>query len=105
MTTLHSLILPSFIDLLPIILFSIYRIFIKTKIRRKILISGIILFFIGLIVPWIATFVSAIGLASEMPQGPKCVTGAAIFFFFGYIVNLIGIPFLGIIFYLTGKNE
>jgi hypothetical protein len=55
-------------------------------------------FLVGLIVPVVATFLSAPGLAYNFgPDDPKCVTGAAVFIFFGYLVNLIGVPIAGIV--------
>lgn len=83
--------------LTPIIGFIIYRFRIKQRIRPKIIITGLIAIVLGLIFPWIATLVSANGLAAGMP---KCVTGATTFLFFGYVINLIGIPLIGLIFYI-----
>ena len=106
MITFLAFTLPTLIILLPIIMFSIYRLTIKTKIRRKIIVSSILFLLLGLIVPWIATFVSANGLASGIPDDqPKCVTGAAMFFFYGYLINLIGIPFFAVIFYFTDSKN
>ena len=100
-----SIIIPTFIILIPIIGFIIYRFRIKSRIRRKILISGLIGIALGLILPWIATFVSANGLAAGMPDNtPKCVTGATIFLFFGYLINLIGIPLIGLLFYFLATE-
>lgn len=105
MTTFYSLILPFLIIVLPCTLFTIYRLNIKTNIRQKVLIVGIVLFLFGLIVPWIATDVSIKGLLMALKgSNSKCVTGAAVFLYFGYMINLIGIPFLGFIFYISGKK-
>lgn len=67
-------------------------------------------FLVGLIVPIVATFLSARGLAYNFgPNDPKCVTGAAVFIFFGYLINLIGVPIAGIVLFppkrLTKKLE
>lgn len=100
-----SIIIPIILILLPIIGFIIYRLGMKSRIRRKIIISGLIALVLGLILPWVAMFVSAHGLAVGMPDNsPKCVTGATTFWFFGYIINLIGIPLFGLIFYILAKE-
>ncbi len=96
-----SIIIPTILMLTPIIGFIIYRFRIKQRIRPKIIISGLIAVVLGLIFPWIATFVSANGLAAGMPEETtKCVTGATTFLFLGYVINLIGIPLIGLIFYM-----
>ena len=60
---------------------------------------------LGVILPWIAMFVSANRLAAGMPDdSPKCVSGAAAFWFLGYLINLIGIPLIGFIFYIFAKE-
>ncbi len=106
MTNFLSTILPLIIILLPIPLFFAYRLSIRTNVRKKIMISGALFMLLGLIVPWIATFVSANGLAAGMTgDGPKCVTGAATFFYFGYLINLPGIPLFGLLFYILGKDD
>ena len=100
-----SIIIPTILILIPIIGFIIYRFRIKWGVRPKIIISGMIAIVLGLILPWIATFVSAYGLAAGMPDdSPKCLTGAATFWFFGYVINLIGIPLIGLIFYILAKE-
>jgi len=106
MTNFFSTIIPKIIILLPIPLFFAYRMSIKINVRKKILISGALFMILGLTVPWIATFVSANGLAAGMTgDGPKCVTGAATFFYFGYLINLPGIPLFGLLFYILGKDD
>ncbi len=106
MTNFLSTILPLIIILLPIPLFFAYRLSIRPNVRKKIMISGALFMLLGLIVPWIATFVSANGLAAGMTgDGPKCVTGAATFFYFGYLINLPGIPLFGLLFYILGKDD
>ena len=99
MRLILSLILPTIIILLPCILFVLLRLIIKTNILLKILIAGVLLFILGLFVPWIALGISVQGLMIGMPQG-GCVTGASVFYFFGYIINLLGIPILGLIFFI-----
>jgi len=120
---MQTIVLPTIIILLPIILFSFYGLSIKSKIGRKLLISGFVFFLIGLVVPWIATIVSAYGfelrLSDEwipargsgsanaeeiLHERSKLVIRKNIFLFYGYLINLIGIPFLGLIFYLEGKE-
>ena len=97
MSTLLSMILPTIIILLPCVLYVIFRLIIKNRIIPKTIIAGILLFILGLVAPWIAMGVSIKGLRMAMPDG-GCYTGASIFYFFGYIVNLFGIPLLGLIF-------
>ncbi|MBP1677387.1 MAG: hypothetical protein H6Q20_1946 [Bacteroidetes bacterium] len=97
-----SLILPTIIILLPCILFVVFRLIIKTKILVNILIAGVLLFIVGFFVPWIALGISIKGLMMGMPEG-GCVTGATVFCFFGYAINLIGIPMLGLIFFILEK--
>ncbi len=100
-----SIIIPTILILSPILGFIIYRFRIKKRIRPKIIISGLIAIVLGLILPWIATFVSAHGLAAGIPNDTsKCVTGAATFLFFGYVINLVGIPLIGLIFYILSKE-
>lgn len=100
-----SIIIPTLLILIPIVGFIIYRFRITKRIRPKFIISGLIAIILGLILPWIATFISAHGLATGMPDdAPKCVTGAATFWFFGYVINLIGIPLIGLIFYILAKE-
>ena len=104
MRLFQVLILPTIIILLPCISYVIFRLIIKTKIILKILIAGVLFLLLGLLVPWIAMFISAKGLMMGMPHG-GCVTGAAIFYFFGSVVNLIGIPVLGLIFFILEKMK
>ena len=93
MTHFLSIILPSIIIMLPIVLFFAYRMYINTNVRKKILISGAIFMVLGLIVPWIAAFVSSYGLTAGLPgNGPKCVNGVMVFIFYGYLINVPGIP-------------
>lgn len=63
-------------------------------------------FLAGLVVPIAATFLSASGLMYNMgPDAPKCVTGAAAFLFYGYLINLIGVPMAGIIYFPPKEPE
>lgn len=127
MIHLQSTLLPAIIISLPIILYSAYSLSVKSKFKRKVLISGLVFLFIGLAVPWISTFVSANGLVKELhcvwtpaygagtatdeliskmaDDRTKYISGATVFLFYGYLINLIGIPFLGFIFYKTGKEK
>ncbi|MBT1705827.1 hypothetical protein [Chryseosolibacter indicus] len=97
MRLLLVLIIPTITILTPlIILISIGR--RKNKIDRVNFVVAILgCFLLGLVVPIVATFLSAQGLVySFEADSPKCVTGAAVFIFFGYLVNLIGVPLAGI---------
>lgn len=118
-----SIVLPAIIVLLPIFLF--YRMSIKIKIKRKVLISGLLFLLLGLAVPWIALYISAFGLDKELPEiwlpargsgqdelldkiwdeRSQYMSKALFFLYFGYLINLIGIPFLVLIFYLKGKKK
>lgn len=63
-------------------------------------------FLAGLVVPIAATFLSARGLMYNLdPEATKCVTGAAAFLFYGYPVNLIGVPLAGIIYFPPKEPE
>jgi len=104
MITFMSLIFPTIIILLPCVLYVIFRLVIKNGIILKTIIAGILLFILGLLVPWMAMEVSIKGLRMAMPNG-GCYTGASIFYFFGYIVNLFGIPLLGMIFVVLEKMK
>jgi len=97
MGLLLGLIIPTLIILTPLtILILIGR--RKKRIDRFDFGAAIIgCFLVGLIVPVVATFLSARGLAYNFgPDDPKCFTGAAVFIFFGYLLNLIGVPLVGI---------
>ena len=97
MGLLLGLIIPTLTILTPlIILIWIGR--KKNRIERTDFGLAILgCFLVGLIVPIVATFLSARGLAYKFePDDPKCVTGAGVFIFFGYLINLIGIPVAGI---------
>ncbi|MBD8489696.1 hypothetical protein IFO69_13145 [Echinicola sp. CAU 1574] len=104
MKTLLSIILPTIIILTPILVFFVYRFNIKENIRQKILISGALLFLFGLLVPRLATFVSLYRLGPGTDENTRCAIGATVFFYFGYLINLAGIPILSTIFYFTGKK-
>ena len=53
---------------------------------------------VELIVPVVATFLSTRVLAYNFrSDDPKCVTGAAVFIFFRYLIALIGVPIAGIV--------
>lgn len=55
---------------------------------------------LGLVVPILATYFSAQGLMYNFgPDEPKCVIGAGVFLFFGYLSNLVGLPIVGIAFF------
>jgi len=99
-----ALILPTIIILLPCILYVVFILIIKTEIIQKILIAGVLLLLLGLVVPWIAMGISIKGLTMGMPNG-SCVTGATAFYFLGYFINLIGIPALGLIFFVLEKMK
>jgi hypothetical protein len=117
-----SRLIPAIIILLPIVLFSIHGLSAQLKTRRQVLISGLIFLSIGLVVPWIASSVSAYGLYAELPDiwlpargsgnrlaekmlddRSEYVSKAMFFFYYGYLINLLGIPFLGVIFYKARK--
>ncbi|GAB3819207.1 hypothetical protein GCM10028895_17320 [Pontibacter rugosus] len=52
---------------------------------------------LGVVVPILATYFSAKGLMYNFgPDEPKCVIGAGIFLFLGYLINLIGLPITGV---------
>jgi len=98
MGLLFGLILPALLIFAPLaILILLGR--RKNRIDRTefgIVIMGC--FLAGLFVPIVATSLSAQGLASNFgPDDPRCVTGVATFIFFGYLVNLIGVPIAGIV--------
>lgn len=77
----------------------------KSKLKKlDITYTGVLLFCAGLIVPWIALAISVRGLLMGMPNG-GCVTGAGVFLFFGYVINLVGIPFLWLLFCLLKINN
>ncbi len=118
---LQSIVLPAIVVLLPAVLYTIYCRSIESNRRRKILISGITFLIIGIVVPWIATIISAHGLYKELPAiwiparsgsdysceffekimiGRKDYVSKAVYFFYaGYLINAAGIPLLGCFFY------
>jgi hypothetical protein len=125
MMHLQSIILPAIIVLLPVVLLSIYRLSNKSKTKRQVVISGLLFLLLGLAVPWIATYISVVGLDKELPEvwlpargggqdelldklldeRSKYVSKALFFLYYGYLINLIGIPCLELIFYFKRKKE
>ena len=62
-------------------------------------------FFLGLVVPILATYLSVKGLMYNFgPDDPKCVTGAGVFLVSGYLINLIGVPITGVLFCLRDSQ-
>jgi uncharacterized BrkB/YihY/UPF0761 family membrane protein len=98
MTSLLAITIPSVIILVPIVILGLIGIW-RRRLKRIGFVLGILgCFLLGLIAPVLATAISAHGLMYNFsPDEPKCVTGAATFLFFGYLMNLIGIPLLGIV--------
>ncbi|WP_276496595.1 hypothetical protein [Pontibacter litorisediminis] len=97
MGLLLGIILPFLLIMLPvIILIAIGR--KKNKIGRVkfgLAILGCSL--LGFVVPILATYLSAKGLMYNFgPDDPKCVIGAGVFLFGGYLINVIGLPITGI---------
>lgn len=85
-------------------MFVVIRPKIKTDIIRDIVVAGILLLLLGLLVSRIAMYISIKGILPEMPN-VKCDMGAVVFCFFGYLVNLVGIPVLGLIFYIQENRK
>jgi uncharacterized membrane protein (DUF441 family) len=110
MGLLLGLIFPTLAILTPLIIL-ILRGRRKNRINRTSFGTAFLgCLLIGLVVPIFATYLSARGLAYNFgPDDPKCVTGAAAFIFFGYLINLIGVPITGIVLFppkqLTKKLE
>ena len=56
-------------------------------------------FLVGLIVPVVATYLSVQGfMFNRDPEDPYCATGVVSFLFYGYLINLLGVPIAGIVF-------
>lgn len=114
---IQSILLPAIIVLLPVILYPVYCRSIESNRRRKFLISGITFLITGLVVPWIATIISAHGLYKELPviwiparsagvyhnalfektmtARDEYVSQAVYFLYAGYLINITGILLLG----------
>ncbi len=73
--------------------------------RPRTIITGIIALILGTILPWITTFISANEHVSAMHNSTENLTGAAFFLFFGFVLNLIGIPIIGLIFCVFGVEK
>jgi len=100
-----SLVIPTLVIFAPLIILILVG-SRKGKIQRIgfwFIIAGC--FLLGLIAPIVATFISARALMAGFEPGePKCITGVAVFLFFGYAINLIGIPVAGLALSLLRKK-
>ena len=106
MGLLLGLIIPTLIILIPIaILIVIGR--MKNKIDRTEFCFAVLGYFLlGLFVPIVATFLSVRGLVYNFgPDKDVCATGAGVFIFFGYQINLIGVPIVAITLFPSGRIE
>ncbi len=55
-------------------------------------------FLVGLIVPVVATYLSVQGfMYNRGPYDPYCAAGVVSFLFFGYLINLLGVPMAGVV--------
>ena len=92
-----GIVLPLLLIILPIIILLVIG-RKRNKIGRvKFGLAIICCSFLGFVVPILATYLSATGLMYNFgPDDPKCVTGAGVFLFFGYLINIIGLPITGI---------
>lgn len=55
---------------------------------------------LGVAVPILATYLAAQGLMYNFgPDEPKCVIGAGVFLFVGYLANILGLPIIGVAFF------
>ena len=100
MRLLFGLFIPTILILAPLVLL-LWVARRKPGISRADFgVAWLACFLAGLVAPIVATFLSARGLMYDFGQGaPKCVTGAAAFLIYGYLINLTGIPLAGIIYF------
>ena len=107
MKSFLTLILPFIVICLPIAGYLTYYILDKTRTRKKVLLTGLIILLVGILTPWVATFIASYGIAYDLPPDePVCATGAGFFWFIGYIATLFGTPIIGLILYFsTEKNN
>ena len=100
MGLLLGLILPLLIIFLPIIILAVIGKGKKQVNRMEFSVVILVCSLLALVVPILATYFSVKGLMYNFgPDEPKCVTGAGIFLFFGYLLNIIGLPIIGIAFF------
>jgi hypothetical protein len=105
MGLLLGIIIPTLVVLSPFIVLLLIA-WKKKNMRKPIFVIGLISsFLLGLIVPIIATFLSTKGLAYNFgPDDPRCLTGATVFVFFGYLINLVGLPISILALSLSGRT-
>lgn len=97
MGLLLGIILPLLLIILPIIILLVIGRKRNNIGRVKFGLAIICCSLLGFVVPILATYLSATGLMYNFgPDDPKCVTGAGVFLFFGYLINIIGLPITGI---------
>lgn len=104
MGLLFGLLIPTLILFIPLtVLILIGR---KSKrISRRVWVLAIIgCFLAGIIVPLVATSISISGLINNYGSDePNCVTGAGVFLYFGFLLNVISIPIAGIVLFPAKK--
>ncbi len=101
-----TLILPIIVLCIPIIGYLMYYKLEKAKTRKKVVLVGLAVFLVGLLTPWLATFVSLYGISHNLPSdAPNSLTGVAVFFFIGYLITLIGTPIIGIMLYFSTEKK
>lgn len=98
MRLLLGLILPLLLILLPVALLILVRLRCRgiKKGEFGLAIFGCLI--LGLIVPILATMIGSYGLLYGITSSrPTCITGVAAYFFFGYLINIVGVPVAGVV--------
>lgn len=106
MGLLLGIILPILLIILPIVALVIIGRGNNKKGRVRFVLAIIGCSLLGLVVPILATYLSVQGLMYNFgPGDPKCIIGAGVFLFSGYIINIIGLPIIGIAFFPTKHTK
>ena len=106
MVFILGILLPVLLSILPIILLIVIgnRNNKIGQLKFGLAILGCSL--LGFVVPILATYLSLKGLMYNFgPDEPKCVIGAGVFLFFGYLINIIGLPITGTTLFLSKQTS
>jgi hypothetical protein len=89
------------ITLAPILQIFLSHLRLKGKITMPIMASAVLAFIHGIILSFVATAVSTMGLSPDI----KCATGCVVFIGLGLLITIITTPLLGIIYYILYRRK